>query len=103
MSAKDYTGLGHNNLTYLRRATMDELRKRVPQSCEYGYTRENRTIKINVRVQNNRHVYWLAECVECRRFHVVRSDKIKGKRCRCTGPERETNVCARDYFRNVGE
>jgi len=81
-----------NNLSYIRPATPLEQKKQVPQSMKMDYPGTPKGVipnyKTLIDVRKNHNKYWLAECVECGAEHVVRADKIKGKRCKCKSSRR---------------
>lgn len=38
---------------------------------------------LNIVEKRNRHKYWFCQCTACKTIHIVRSDYLSRKKCRC--------------------
>ena len=103
--ATDYTNMIFGTIRAERPATAQDLARYVTRTEVVRWTPwRGQGTKMLKRVAGNRNRYWYCVCTACDRVHVVRSDHLRGKRCRCQ-KTMNAYVCTRlmKKYRVAGE
>lgn len=76
----NYTNKIFDTLWIKRPATLDDL-------CRYKQETQRNRIAISKIIENksnrNRHKYWYCVCTACQKIHIVSSNYLNHKVCKC--------------------
>ncbi|KKL84220.1 hypothetical protein LCGC14_1966920 [marine sediment metagenome] len=85
---KEYEGVLVNNLRYERPASNLEIEKHIPHFFFTGFNIRKNIWDNYIDRRKSRNKYWCTTCIECGQHHVVRADKISGKKCKHIGEKK---------------